>query len=937
MGEQVADLFISLSLITAPFAGALKGALIEGESFSKAVGGWSGAMTKLGFATYAAAGVVAVASIKMAADFQTSMVKLTTSAGETQSNLAMVSNGVLNVAVATGTSTSQLASGMYQIESAGFHGAAGLQVLKAAAEGARAEGADLSEVSNALTTALTDYHLPASQAVAVTNQLITAVGQGKMTMQDLAGSLHSVLPIAASAGLSLAQVTGAVATMTAQGMSADQATVDLANTISSLQNPSLVAQKAMAGIGLSSTEVSKDLGSKGLTGTMNELYVAIMQHMGPSGLVLMNTFNRSQQAASSLKAMLAAMPADVRRLASSLQDGSLTAGEYSKAIKKLPVDQQVLGQQFATLLKQSDGFSQTLKSGSGDALTFNAVLAKVTGGSTGLNTALMLTGKNATTLNANVEAVAKASQHAGSNINGWSQITSTFNFTMSQLKELVETLAIRIGEKLIPVVQAVITFFMRHKSAAIALAAVIGTALVVALGYATIAVWTFTAALLANPVTWIIIGIAAVIVAIVMLVTHWRQVWGFIKRIAEDVGHFLVGIWHWVASEASRIWNDDIVGPVVDAWNTIAGFFDTGYHIVVDPILEGWHTLERVTSEVFGRIASFFRKWWPLLLAIFLPPVVLIWGLWHRYHALIEGVAKEVWSRISGFFLSIWGVIRSTAVNAWHAFYDAVITPVEDAAKFIYRIWLDVASWLRQWYGMQLHAVEAAWHAIYNAVIKPVMQIYSDVASWFAKVGTTITTKLGDAWHSLVNIGDKWLTIGENIVLGIVHGVEHQAGHLYDSVKNMANTALHDVTSFLGISSPSKKFIEVGMWSGEGAAVGVESKIARVAASARNLAKAALSGFGSPQLAVNAVLARGGSSSPSAGSYSAPPGVLAAGSSPGASQASAGGTTVVNEITVQGLIAATDLARIVQTATLRAGARNSHTYLSYQQARGRAA
>jgi hypothetical protein len=49
----------------------------------------------------------------------------------------LVSDGVLKITVSTGTSTEQLSSGLYTVESAGFHGAAGLNVLKVAARGAR--------------------------------------------------------------------------------------------------------------------------------------------------------------------------------------------------------------------------------------------------------------------------------------------------------------------------------------------------------------------------------------------------------------------------------------------------------------------------------------------------------------------------------------------------------------------------------------------------------------------------------------------------------------------------------------------------------------------------------------------------------------------------------------------------------------------------------
>src|SRR5439155_4756198 len=122
---------------------------------------------------------------QMAGDFQAGMTSLVTGAGESQKNIQMVSNGLLGLATQTGTSTKQLTDGMYMIESAGYHGADGLKVLQASAEGAKVGAANLADVANGVTTALTDYHMPASQAVSVTNDLIATVASGKTHMQDL--------------------------------------------------------------------------------------------------------------------------------------------------------------------------------------------------------------------------------------------------------------------------------------------------------------------------------------------------------------------------------------------------------------------------------------------------------------------------------------------------------------------------------------------------------------------------------------------------------------------------------------------------------------------------------------------------------------------------------------------------------------------------------
>lgn len=225
------------------------------------LGAMSGKLAALGMpaaVAVAAVGAIGVASVVMAGNFQESMTQLVTGAGESQSNLKMVSDGILQLANDTGTSTKQLAAGMFMIESAGFHGAAGLNILKIAAEGAKVGNADLGTTADALTTILKDYPNVTGGATGGMNLLIATVANGKTHMEDLASSLSQVLPAASSAGIGINDVMAAMATMTGEGVPAAEAATYLRQTIIALDAPSKQAKDALAAIGLSSTQVAAE-------------------------------------------------------------------------------------------------------------------------------------------------------------------------------------------------------------------------------------------------------------------------------------------------------------------------------------------------------------------------------------------------------------------------------------------------------------------------------------------------------------------------------------------------------------------------------------------------------------------------------------------------------------------------------------------------------
>lgn len=223
-----------------------------------------------------AAAAAAAVTTKMAGDYQEKLTTLVTGAGEAQSNLATVGNGLIDMSGQVGVSANQLADGMYMVESAGFHGAAGLQVMKAAAEGAKVGGADMATVANAVTSGLNAYGKSGADAASMTNALIATTASGKMHMEDLAGALGMVLPSAAALHVPIEQVGGALATMTMQGTPAADAATYLRFTMMSLANPTSKAAGELAKVGLTSGQVTDALTHQGLPAALQ----MITDHIG---------------------------------------------------------------------------------------------------------------------------------------------------------------------------------------------------------------------------------------------------------------------------------------------------------------------------------------------------------------------------------------------------------------------------------------------------------------------------------------------------------------------------------------------------------------------------------------------------------------------------------------------------------------------------------
>lgn len=454
-------------------------------SADKAAMSGVGAVQKVAMGTALAAGVVAGVSLKMAGDFEQSTNRLQTSAGETASGLEVVRSGLLSMAGEVGVSAEEMSTAMYKVESAGYHAEAGLGVLKAAEQGAKAEGADGAKVADALSSALRDYYPHASSAAEVTSaaadtmsKFIGATSAGKMTFDDLAGSLNSILPVASAAKIAMSDVLGVLASMTVHGISAQQATQNMADAIRHLQAPTLMMSKNMSVLGIDSTDVAAKLGQRGLSGTMEYLSQAVKKAMPPgSDKVILDLGNA-----------LSKSTPQVRELGQELMAGTITMKQFSGAAGKLDPISAGQAQSFSTLAKSMHQLGTTQISGEQVMTTYGGEMQKLMGDATGLKVALMTTGENADYTNESIKTIAGSTADAAGNVKGWAEVQGTFNQKLAEAKDGTAALATRIGGYLLPVASKIAGVFAdgarwlaSHEAVARSLAVAIGVVLAGAL------------------------------------------------------------------------------------------------------------------------------------------------------------------------------------------------------------------------------------------------------------------------------------------------------------------------------------------------------------------------------------------------------------------------------------------------------------------------
>ena len=111
----------------------------------------------------------------------------------------------------------------------------------------------------------------------------------------------------------------------------------------------------------------------------------------------------------------------------------------------------------------------------------------------------------------------------------------------------------------------------------------------------SVAMWAVNAAMMASPITWIILGISALIAGIVLLINHIQEVGQFFQNIFGGIADFLGGIVSTIGAFFNGLWEGFKAG-VQGAWDFITGIFSGLADFFGSIFSNAWNAVKNVFS-----------------------------------------------------------------------------------------------------------------------------------------------------------------------------------------------------------------------------------------------------------------------------------------------------------------------------------------------------
>lgn len=216
-------------------------------------------------------------------------------------------------------------------------------------------------------------------------------------------------------------------------------------------------------------------------------------------------------------------------------------------------------------------------------------------------------------------------------------------------------------------------------------------------------IWAFNAALLANPITWIVVAIMALVAAFVVLWNEcdgfrqfWINLWEKVKQLfaafVESIRPLIDAIvlafqqaWELI----KVIWQDYLVPMFKAAWEAIKVIWD-----LVKPYFEMvWNNIKTIFSVVKEIIGGYFKAAWEVIKGVWDVVVSYFTTIWNNIALVFSAVRKvlsgnfqgawddikKIFSNVGAFFTGVWDTIKRVFSNVGKTIAETISNTVKIA------------------------------------------------------------------------------------------------------------------------------------------------------------------------------------------------------------------------------------------------------------------
>lgn len=284
--------------------------------------------------------------------------------------------------------------------------------------------------------------------------------------------------------------------------------------------------------------------------------------------------------------------------------------------------------------------------------------------------------------------------------------------------------------------------------------------------------------ILLNPITWVVVGIGALIAIGVALYKNWDT----IKEKASELGQRISEVWENIKTWTSETW-DGIKEYLSDLWSGIVESVSEFFTPIGEFFTELWSDVTEIFQTAWEGILNVLEVAWLLIIELFhlyIDILMIPWNfLWENFSEplteaweaiktflseTLESIStwiNEKWTAIKEFTSEAWNAIKELTTEAWNTIKESIILPIQDAwnnlkAK-VQEMWQGL---IQKWDEIKT-STKQKWTETKNNIINPIRDAWNNLKAKAQEIWQGITQK----WDEIKNsTRQKWNETKNSII-----------------------------------------------------------------------------------------------------------------------------------------------------------------------------
>lgn len=308
-----------------------------------------------------------------------------------------------------------------------------------------------------------------------------------------------------------------------------------------------------------------------------------------------------------------------------------------------------------------------------------------------------------------------------------------------------------------------------------------------------------------NPIGLVIAAIVGLVAAFVIAYKKSDKFREIVNKAWAGIKNAFSATMDFFTLTVPAVFNDIVT--FIKTWGTnFLNIFINPFQTGVNLVKNKWGEIKNFAVTAFNGIVSFLKTWGPMFLIALTGPIGWTVALTIKYWDQIKTGTIAAFTAVKAWLVSVWNSIASAVSGAVNVVWSRI-----------------VSAW---------NTISAVNAAIFGGIRNFLSNTWNNIVNTVSTAATNIWNKITGIWNQITGFlkGINLFDIGRNIIEGMINGISSMANAVVERVKQIGDSITEKIKSILGIHSPSRVMMEVGFFTGEGLARGIEGTQDRVAA-----------------------------------------------------------------------------------------------------------